>query len=106
MMLSLLQKGILLRDVRSTGFLKKLILEEIFQAVRKLETFNILDVPRKVVSKVDDIIATAAKMSIEVVRTQTIQAQAKMSMSIEYLHSLSPVEIGASRDHFTMFQKS
>lgn len=48
------------------ALVKKLILKEIFEGVRKLESFDILDVPDDVVSKVYHIVAAAGKMKIKV----------------------------------------
>lgn len=45
---------------------KKLILEEIYQGVRKLETFNILDVPDNIVLKAVSTVVVAGKMGIQV----------------------------------------
>lgn len=44
------------------GPIKKLILEEPFHAVQKLETFNILEVPSQIVSEVADTVPGTAKM--------------------------------------------
>lgn len=45
---------------------KKLILEEIYQGVGKLETFNILDVPDNIVLKAVSTVVVAGKMGIQV----------------------------------------
>lgn len=44
--------------------IKKVILEELFHAVQKLETFNILGVQSQIVSEVGDAVAAIAKMDI------------------------------------------
>lgn len=44
--------------------IEKLILEEIFQVVQKLE-INILDIPTNIVSKVTDIIYASTKIGIK-----------------------------------------
>lgn len=61
----LLQKGTFSRDLCSTGSpVKKLILGEIYQGVRKLETSHILNVPDNVVSKVASTVAAPKKMEV------------------------------------------
>lgn len=49
------------------ALVKKLILEEVYPGVQKLETFNIQDAPENVVSKMAITIALAEKMGIQVV---------------------------------------
>lgn len=46
--------------------IKKLILKEIFEGVQKLESFDILDVPGQVISKVARTMAAAEKMWIKI----------------------------------------
>lgn len=48
------------------GSRQELILEEIYQGVRKLETFNILDILDNFISKVANTVGTTKKMWIQV----------------------------------------
>lgn len=67
------------------GSHEEAILEEIYQVVLMLKTFNILEVPKIVVSKVACTIVAAKRMRIQV----------------EWIDKVTE-EITAKRDHFKM----
>lgn len=67
------------------GSHEEAILEEIYQVVLMLKTFNILEVPKIVVSKVACTIVAAKRMGIQV----------------EWIDKVTE-EITAKRDHFKM----
>lgn len=68
---------------------KKLILEEIYKGLLKLESFNNLDVPDNVVSKV----------------VSTIIAAEKVGIRVEWIDKVIG-EIGVRRDHFELLREA
>lgn len=63
---SLLQETFFYNYLYDLGLMKKIILEEFFHKVQKLESFKILEVPTQVVSEVAGLVAAAVKMGIKV----------------------------------------
>lgn len=88
MIVSLPWKGISLRDVHLTRFPQKAHYRGNLSGIQKLETFNILDFPKNMVSKVTDTVVAAAKMGIKFGRINRVLR-----------------EIGAKRDHFTLLRE-
>lgn len=67
---------------------KKVILEELVHAVRKIENYNILEVPSQIVSEVTDVVVTAPTMDIKVEWTDMVLT-----------------EIEAKKDHHTLLRR-
>lgn len=86
--MSLLQREICSKGLCSNGApVKKLILEEVYKGVLKLECFTILKVLDAVVSKVASTVAIAEKMQIRVKWIDKVIG-----------------EIGVRRDHFELLR--
>lgn len=69
--------------------MKKMILEEFFYTMQKLENFNILEVPTQVASEVADVAAATANMGIKV----------------EWIGKVLGV-IGTKKNHYALFQEA